>query len=149
MDEIIASVIDQYPQLIIVACIFILMLWLLNKNLFGPVFEIMARRKSDRESLDQETGTSVEESTGLIAKRKESLLRARNEAVRLKEAARNEARDQARVELEATTGRLNTIREQKAGELEKESADARETMSADIPRMAREIAERILQRPLA
>jgi F-type H+-transporting ATPase subunit b len=148
MEEIIAAVKVNYPQLFIVAAAFLLMVWLLKKNLFEPLAAIRERRKSDREGLQQEAGTNAEEAARLAEERQKGLLAVRAEAVKAREAAAETARAEARVILGETVDRLGRARAEKEQAFQRELAAAREAMRYDIPAMARRIAEQILDRPL-
>jgi len=149
MEDIILAVKEQYPQGIIVTVAILIMIWLLKKNLFEPLLAIAAKRSSDKEILLHEAGSSSGELERLGEERKQGLLNVRSEVVRIKDEARSHAQEEGRVKLEATTTRLTGIKEEKSKELEQEMAAARESMTQEIPLMARQIAEQVLGRPLA
>jgi F-type H+-transporting ATPase subunit b len=134
--------------LVLHVIIILVMVYVLNATLYKPINQILASREKrtrGRLSEAQEIMVSVTEKTSGYEK---SLRQARAEAYAYSEAQRTEAMkdrqerlNEMRAELAESVGR-----EKQA--IERQAADARDTLESDSRQLAAEIGSRILNRPI-
>ncbi|HEX8423820.1 MAG TPA: hypothetical protein VF634_10435 [Pyrinomonadaceae bacterium] len=127
----------------------LVMVFVLNATLFRPINRILEEReKRTRGRSDEAHGIlqRVEESTANYEK---SLREARAEGYRLMEQVRAEAMRERQLVINALREEVErSIAEQKEA-LAAQTESARATLGSDAQRMAKEIGERILHRPIS
>ena len=135
--------------LILHVIIILLMVWILNKTLYKPINRILeAREKRTRGRMSeaQEILTDVGEK---VSNYERQLRHARAEGYALAEQERAAA-------MQERQGKLNEMREQLSGSIAREKQtiqtqveEARVTLDSESRRIAREISERVLDRPVS
>ena len=134
--------------LILHVIIILLMVWILNKTLYKPINRILeAREKRTRGRMSeaQEILTDVGEK---VSNYERQLRQARAEGYALAEQERTLA-------MQERQGKLNEMREQLSESIAQEKQtiqtqveEARVTLDSESLRIAREIGERVLDRPV-
>ena len=134
--------------LILHVIIILVMVWILNKTLYKPINRILeAREKRTRGRMSeaQEILTDVSEK---VSNYERQLRQARAEGYALAEQERTAA-------MQERQGKLNEMRQQLSESIAQEKqtiqtqvAEARVTLDSESRRIAREIGERVLDRPV-
>ena len=134
--------------LILHVIIILVMVWILNKTLYKPINRILeAREKRTRGRMSeaQEILTDVGEK---VSNYERQLRQARAEGYALAEQERTAA-------MQERQGKLNEMRQQLSESLAQEKQtiqtqveEARVTLDSESRRIAREISERVLDRPM-
>ena len=134
--------------LILHVIIILVMVWILNKTLYKPINRILeAREKRTRGRMSeaQEILTDVGEK---VSNYERQLRQARAEGYALAEQERTAA-------MQERQGKLNEMRQQLSESIAQEKqtiqtqvAEARVTLDSESLRIAREIGERVLDRPV-
>ena len=135
--------------LILHVIIILLMVWILNKTLYKPINRILeAREKRTRGRMSeaQEILTDVGEK---VSNYERQLRQARAEGYALAEQERAAA-------MQERQGKLNEMRQQLSESIAQEKQtiqtqveEARVTLDSESRRIAREISERVLDRPVS
>jgi F-type H+-transporting ATPase subunit b len=142
---------DNFPHLptmLFVAGAVVALVFILNKWLFGPLNEILARRQSEIDAAK----SAFDEAQKLQAERLEAVearvAESRREAFAIREKAQGEARaHREQVIGEARDDAAREIETARA-EISQQIDDARAQLDADADELARKIAEQILGRPV-
>lgn len=134
--------------LILHVIIILLMVWILNKTLYKPINRILeAREKRTRGRMSeaQEILTDVSEK---VSNYERQLRQARTEGYAMAEQERTLA-------MQERQGKLNEMRQQLSESIAQEKQtiqtqveEARVTLDGESRRIAREISERVLDRPV-
>ena len=134
--------------LILHVIIILVMVWILNKTLYKPINRILeAREKRTRGRMSeaQEILTDVSEK---VSNYERQLRQARAEGYALAEQERTAA-------MQERQGKLNEMRQQLSESIAQEKQtiqtqveEARVTLDGESRRIAREISERVLDRPV-
>lgn len=134
--------------LIIHVIIILVMVWILNKTLYKPINRILEAREKrthGRMSEAQEILTDVSEK---VSNYERQLRQARAEGYAMTEQERTLA-------MQERQGKLNEMRQQLSESIAQEKqtiqtqvAEARVTLDGESLRIAREIGERVLDRPV-
>ena len=134
--------------LILHVIIILLMVWILNKTLYKPINRILeAREKRTRGRMSeaQEILTDVSEK---VSNYERQLRQTRAEGYALAEQERTAA-------MQERQGKLNEMRQQLSESIAQEKQtiqtqveEARVTLDSESRRIAREISERVLDRPM-
>lgn len=129
--------------------IILIMVFVLNATLFKPINRILEereRRTRGRSSEAQDIMRRVEEG---LSNYERTLREARTEGYRLMEQERAKAMSERQNKLEGVREEIsNTLSEQKET-IRAQAEDARATLERDSRRLAAEIGEHILHRPLS
>jgi len=135
--------------LILHVIIILVMVWILNKTLYKPINRILEAREKrthGRMSEAQEILTDVGEK---VSNYERQLRQARAEGYALAEQERTAA-------MQERQGKLNEMRQQLSESIAQEKQtiktqveEARVTLDSESRRIAREIGERVLDRPVA
>ena len=134
--------------LILHVIIILVMVWILNKTLYKPINRILEAREKrthGRMSEAQEILTDVGEK---VSNYERQLRQARAEGYALAEQERTAA-------MQERQGKLNEMRQQLSESIAQEKQtiqtqveEARVTLNSESRRIAREIGERVLDRPI-
>ncbi|HEX5705071.1 MAG TPA: ATP synthase F0 subunit B [Pyrinomonadaceae bacterium] len=134
--------------LILHVIIILVMVWILNKTLYKPINRILEAREKrthGRMSEAQEILTDVSEK---VSNYERQLRQARAEGYALAEQERTAA-------MQERQGKLNEMRQQLSESIAQEKQtiktqveEARVTLDSESRRIAREIGERVLDRPV-
>jgi F-type H+-transporting ATPase subunit b len=135
--------------LILHVLIILVMVYVLNATLFKPINRILEardRRTKGRLSEAQEILKNVSEQ---LANYERQLRQARVEAYALSESERGAAMQERQNKLNEMRAHLAESIAQQKEAIQKQADEARGTLEVESRRLAREIGERVLSRPLA
>jgi F-type H+-transporting ATPase subunit b len=122
---------------------------ILKRYLFGPLVQILEQREYDEATAARVHAESLEELSKTISWAERELARARQEALKQREALRGEGRAHLERKLaEAQTAARAAI-ESASGEIEAQAARSSEQLPDRARDLARELAEKILGRKVA
>lgn len=128
--------------------LFLVLLSILRRVLFGPVSRLMEERDRRTEGAHAEARSLVEEGKELQARYDDAIAKARAEGEAIKGEIREEANKARNVILsqgrDAAARKVQEIRDEVGKELEA----ARQTASANAEALAHEMAEKVLGREL-
>ncbi|MGB7925973.1 MAG: hypothetical protein WCF57_22220 [Pyrinomonadaceae bacterium] len=127
----------------------LVMVYVLNKTLFKPINRILEEREKrtgGRSGEARDILRRVEEKT---ANYEHSLREARAEGYRLMEQVRAEAMLERQTMLNLIREESDRLIAEQKGALVAQTEEARATLGGEAQRIAREIGERILHRPIS
>ncbi len=134
--------------LILHIVIILVMVWILNATLYKPINRILEAREKRTRGRSGEAQEILNNVSEKVSSYEKQLRQARTAAYTSTEQERAAA-------MQERQRKLNEIREQLSAEvaqekqtIEKQAAEARATLEAESRRLAREIGERVLKRPL-
>ena len=134
--------------LILHVIIILVMVWILNKTLYKPINRILeAREKRTRGRMSeaQEILTDVSEK---VSNYERQLRQARSEGYALAEQERTAAMQERQGKLNEMRQQLSESIAQEKQTLQTQVEEARVTLDSESRRIAREISERVLDRPV-
>ena len=134
--------------LILHVLIILVMVYVLNATLFKPINQILAareRRTKGRLSEAQEILKNVSEQ---LANYERQLRQARGEAYAFSESERGAAMQERQSKLNEMRQQLSESIAQEKKAIAQQADEARGTLEVESRRLAREIGERVLSRPL-
>jgi F-type H+-transporting ATPase subunit b len=134
--------------LILHVIIILVMVWILNKTLYKPINRILeAREKRTRGRMSeaQEILTDVGEK---VSNYERQLRQARAEGYALSEQERNVAMQDRQRKLNEMRQQLSESIAQEKKTIQTQVEEARVTLETESRRIAREIGERVLDRPV-
>ena len=134
--------------LILHVVIILVMVYVLNATLFKPINRILQareRRTKGRLSEAQEILRSVSEK---LANYERQLRQARGEAYAFSESERGAAMQERQKELNEMRQQLGESIAREKDAIQKQADEARGTLETESRRLAREIGERVLSRPI-
>ncbi|MGZ3595015.1 MAG: ATP synthase F0 subunit B [Syntrophales bacterium] len=127
---------------------FLLLIVILNQLLYKPILGIIDRRKKQAQDMEEEIkrlNKSVEER---MAAYEEKLRQAKTDALEKKIEIIKEGAEEAKGLIEAARSQIPGMMEQFHGEVSKEAAEARSTLTGQSRNISVEIAEKLLGRSL-
>lgn len=134
--------------LILHVIIILVMVWILNKTLYKPINRILeAREKRTRGRMSeaQEILTEVSEK---VSNYERQLRQARAEGYALAEQERTAAMQERQGQLNEMRQQLSESIAQEKQTIQTQVEEARVTLESESRRIAREIGERVLDRPV-
>jgi F-type H+-transporting ATPase subunit b len=134
--------------LILHVIIILVMVWILNKTLYKPINRILeAREKRTRGRMSeaQEIQHDVSEK---VSKYERQLRQARTEGYALTEQERTLAMQERQQKLNEMRQQLSESIAQEKQTIQTQVEEARVTLESESRRIAREIGERVLDRPV-
>ena len=142
---------DNFPHLptiMLVAAAAVAMVFLANRWIFGPLNSILARRQVEIDGASEAFADATRVQEQRLAEVEDRLLRARKEAYAVREQAYVEARaERDRVLGEARAEAARKVEEAKAA-IDAQIKEARRQLEGDAADLAKQIANRILARPM-
>ena len=134
--------------LILHVIIILLMVWILNKTLYKPINRILEAREKRTRGRMSEAQEILSDVGEKVSNYERQLRQARAEGYALAEQERTAA-------MQERQGKLNEMRQQLSESLAQEKRtiqtqvdEARVTLDSESRRIAREISERVLDRPV-
>jgi F-type H+-transporting ATPase subunit b len=122
---------------------------ILKRYLFGPLLEILEQREQDEATAARVHAESLEELSKTISWAEKELVRARQEALKQREALRGEGRAHLERKLADAQAAARTSIERASHEIEEQAARSAQQLPDRARDLARELAEKILGRKLA
>lgn len=136
------------PTLLLVAAAVVALVFILNRFLFRPINEILAKRQAEVD----EARTEFERARRLQEQRmheiEERLSRARRDAFSIREAAQQEARAERDEVLAAARADAMKSVESARAEIREQVDQARRQLDDDAQGLAKQIVEQLLGRPV-
>jgi F-type H+-transporting ATPase subunit b len=126
----------------------ILMVFILNVTLFRPINRILEERERETHGRTSDTQKIFKQIESDLRSYEQSLRGARAEGYRLLEHERSEALQERQRALRLLRGELEDSSEQQKKSIYAQGEQARLTLEEDSHRVAAEISQHILRRPL-
>lgn len=136
------------PTLLSVAIALLLLVFILNRWLFGPLNEILERRKQEIESSREAFEKAKQQTEARLVEIEAILAEARRKAYEIRERAQAAGRDLCEVELQAARQETIIQIDEAKAEITSEVARAKKVLESEAEGIARKIAERLLLRPI-
>jgi F-type H+-transporting ATPase subunit b len=134
--------------LILHVLIIFLMVWILNATLYKPINRILeAREKRTRGRLSEAEGI-LRDVSGKVTDYEKQLRKARADAYALSEQERTAAMQERQNQVTAMRQQLAESIAAEKQAIQKQAEAARASLDNESRRIAREIGERVLDRPL-
>ncbi|MGH9905502.1 MAG: ATP synthase F0 subunit B [Pyrinomonadaceae bacterium] len=127
----------------------IVMVWILNRTLFGPINRILAERSLRTEGLLDEARQTVATIDEKLTACEQALRAARAEGYQLMETENADAVREREGQVAATTVELNKLTSDTKQRIVEELEVARQTLVKESYRIGLEIGSRILGRPIS
>ncbi len=140
------SLIDLDGTIFVQFIIFFLLFFILRALVFKPLIALFARREEAIEGAREEAKRLSREVRGSSDKFEEALRKVREEAGLERDRIRQETANTERDLLEKVRNDVKSTMDEATATIAKEAADARAGIRADAPRLAREIATKLLGR---
>lgn len=137
------------PTLVLVAAAVVALVFILNRWLFGPLNEILARRQNEIESARAEFETAKQLQEERIARVESRLAEARKEAYGVREEALREARQNRDEVLAGARADAQARVDEARAEIQQQVAEAKTELESEAQAIARRVAEQLLGRPIA
>lgn len=135
--------------LILHVLIIVLMVWILNLTLYKPINRILeAREKRTRGRLTEAQEILLNVS-GKVTDYEKQLRKARTEAYAFSEQERTAAMQERQQKVTEMRQQLAESIAQEKQAIQKQAEDARASLDNESRRLAREIGERVLNRPVS
>jgi len=134
--------------LILHVLIILVMVYVLNATLFKPINKILAARDQRTRGRLSEAQEILKKVSEQLANYERQLRQARGEAYAFSERERAAAMEERQKKLNEMRVHLAESIAQQKEAIQRQADEARGTLEVDSRRLAREIGERVLSRPL-
>jgi F-type H+-transporting ATPase subunit b len=128
---------------------FFLLIFILNKILYKPILKILEEREQRIEGQQQQAKKTIEDGLVILTDYNKKLYDAKIDAMNTKNAARNEASEQANGIIENSRKKAEEIIARMQQEMASEMAQAKKELDPELSVMAATIAQQILGRKVA
>ena len=128
---------------------FFLLIFILNKILYKPILKILEEREQRIEGQQQQAKKTIEDGQVILTDYNKKLYDAKIDAMNTKNAARNEASEQANGIIEDSRKKSEEIITRMQQEMASEIAQAKKELDPELSVMAATIAQQILGRKVA
>lgn len=125
---------------------FLLLLWLLNKVAFGPLFAVMEKRRQLIQEQMSTAETSRIEAQASMAEQKAALEEARKEAYAIIEQARNTSNKQADEIIETAKNEATRLKDAALSDIESEKNKAISALRTEVGGISVQIASKIIEK---
>ncbi|WP_166243526.1 F0F1 ATP synthase subunit B [Paenibacillus turpanensis] len=125
---------------------FAILYWLLSKYAFGPLFDVMEKRRQKVMSDLNQAEEQRKQSTQLIEEQKQALQQAKTEAYEIIERAKVASVRQADELLGKAKDEAARLKEEAAKEIENEKNKAVAELHAHVGELAVQIASKIIEK---
>jgi F-type H+-transporting ATPase subunit b len=125
---------------------FLLLLWLLNKVAFGPLFAIMEKRRQLIQEQMNTAETSRKEAEASMAEQKAALDEARKEAYTIIEQARTTSSKQADEIIETAKNEATRLKDAALSDIESEKNKAISALRTEVGGISVQIASKIIEK---
>ncbi|MBV9211332.1 MAG: ATP synthase F0 subunit B [Acidobacteria bacterium] len=129
--------------------IILIMIFVLNATLFKPINRILEERERQTRGRSGETGGILRRVEEGLSNYERTLREARAEGYRLMEQERTRAMTERQHQLNAVREEVGRSLEEQKETIRVQTEDARKTLQEDSRRLAADIGEHILQRPVS
>jgi F-type H+-transporting ATPase subunit b len=136
------------PTLLMVAAAVVALVFILNRFLFRPINEILAKRQAEVDEARAEFERARQLQEERFAEIEDRLSGARKEAFGIRESAQQEARDERDAVLAAARADAMKSVETAKAEIREQVDQARKQLDEDAQGLARQIVEQLLGRPV-
>lgn len=125
--------------------IILLMIWILNRTFFRPINRIIEQREKNKGGRLGESETLLQEVAEKETKYNEALREARSKGYELIEKERSQAISKRQEKLGTAKEEIQQKLNQETTELEKQTAEARQSIATEAEKMAEKISSNILR----
>lgn len=125
---------------------FLLLLWLLNKYAFGPLFAVMEKRREMIKEQMNAAANSREQAEASMAEQKAALDEARKEAYAIIEQARATSSKQADEIVSAAKNEATRLKEEALKDIESEKNKAISALRTEVGGISVQIASKIIEK---
>ncbi len=123
----------------------LLMIWILNRTFFRPINRIIESREKNKGGHSVEAEKLLKEVSEKETKYTDAMLDARSKGYSLIEKERTRALGKKQEKLVAAKEEVGQTLAQETAELEKQTAEARQTIAVEAAKMAEKISSNILK----
>jgi F-type H+-transporting ATPase subunit b len=123
---------------------FFILLWLLKRFLYGPIIELLARRREAVEKSAGDVENIKEQLAGIETKRQEELDRARKEAGAIVEEARKAAKERGEELMKETEKRVEKIVAEAKRHIEEERVKMTDEVGKEVKDVVFLAVEKVL-----
>jgi F-type H+-transporting ATPase subunit b len=134
--------------LILHVIIILVMVWILNKTLYKPINRILEAREKRTRGRMSEAQEILNDVGGKVSNYERQLRQARAEGYALSEQERAVAMQERQRKINEMRQQLSESIAQEKQTIQTQVEEARVTLESESRRIAREIGERVLNRPL-
>lgn len=134
--------------LILHVIIILVMVWILNKTLYKPINRILEAREKRTRGRMSEAQEILNDVSGKVSNYERQLRQARAEGYAQAEQERSLAMQERQLKLTEMRQQLSESIAQEKQTIQTQVEEARVTLESESRRMAREIGERVLDRPV-
>jgi len=134
--------------LILHVIIILVMVWILNKTLYKPINRILEAREKRTRGRMSEAQEILTDVSAKVSNYERQLRQARAEGYALAEQERNAAMQERQRKLNEMRQELSESIAQEKQTIQTQVEEARTTLDNESRRVAREIGERVLDRPV-
>lgn len=134
--------------LILHVIIILVMVWILNKTLYKPINRILEAREQRTRGRMSEAQEILADVSEKVSNYERQLRQARAEGYALAEQERNAAMQERQRKLNEMRQQLSVSTAQEKQTIQSQAEEARTTLDSESRRIAREIGERVLNRPV-
>ena len=127
---------------------FVILLWLLNKYAFGPLFSVMEKRRELVVGEMENAEKSRKEAEQLLAEQRSALENVREEAAKILEQARNTSAKQAEDIIAQANVEATRIKEEALRSIENEKKRAVAELRGQVSAMSVLIASKIVEKQI-
>lgn len=125
--------------------IILLMIWILNRTFFRPINRIIEQREKNKGGRFGESETLLKEVAEKETKYNEALRDARSKGYELVEKERTKALNKRQEKLGTAREEIQQKLTEETTELEKQTAEARQSIATEAEKMAEKISSNILK----
>lgn len=134
--------------LIIELISFLIFLFLINRIMFRPLREVMQQRDDHMDGLSQDIQSAQQKIKDLNQQLDEQEKAAIDEATHHRIELENDGEKQAKAILDESRQEINAIKSENQKFVDRQVADARQTLKTEAEQLAMEMMEKILDRRL-
>lgn len=134
------------PTLALVAAAVVVLVFILNRWLFGPLNEILTTRRAEIDSARAELEKAKQVQDERIAQVESRLAQARKEAFGVREAAIREGREQRDEVLVAARADAQASVDEARAQIQQQVTEAKAELETEAQAIARRVAEQLLGR---
>lgn len=134
--------------LILHVIIILVMVWILNATLYKPINRILEAREKRTRGRSGEAREILNDVSDKVSTYERQLRQARAEAFATTEQQRSAAMQERQRQINELRQQLSEEIAQEKQIIERQAEEARATLETESQRIAREIGERVLNRPL-
>ena len=127
---------------------FLFLLIILNVILYRPIRDVLRKRRAEMEALENGIEDLEDQAEDLTEDLEESLAGARREGSDLKESLRHLGMEEEKGMVETAMSAAGDKISQAREEMERKLAEVRRTLDAELSAFSKELAEKLLGRPV-